>query len=361
MLNLQDPTKDESPLLHEKLLEAASNSSSGGAAFAWATVGGLDLLFDDAFCDFAEQNAFSMIIGVQSVTTPSALEKMSYINDELGNIIHVFLPENTSNLYHPKYSWFGNVGSGTLIVGSGNLTLGGLRDNWEAYATVPLNQNELDEVRTTWQDWFTRNTGDLVKPENERALERAEQNTGWTEQTRPRNPDGVGSTDSEFTPTPVNSVLVAEIPKSKNRWKQANFDMETYETFFGARIGTQRRMLFQSVDDDGNLGEVEKRPSVEVGSSNFRFELDAASGLDYPDEGRPIAVFLKLQTRSFLYHLSLPDKNDNHDELEDFLDERQDLSPTSTIRRVEVDVEDADNLSDVNKIMSVANEAFGDE
>jgi len=362
MLALQDPTSEESPLLHENLLEAASNSTSGGGAFAWATVGGLGLLIDDDFLEFVESSSFRLAIGVQSVTTPAALEKMVLINKVVGRqAIDIFLPDDESSLFHPKYTWFESSNGGILVIGSGNLTLGGLRDSWEAYASVPLSEEELQEVKTVWERWVEENAENFLSPDNEEVISRAEKNTGWTKRKRPRHPDKVGATDSGFEATEINKVLISEIPKASTRWKQANFDMKTYEAFFGAKIGTQRRMLFQSVDAHGQLGDIERRPSVEVGSQNYRFELNAASGLDYPDSGRPIAVFLRLRTRAFLYRLSLPNRDESHDELVDFVESNKDRSPTSQIRRIEVNLNDASHLSDIQKLVEKADGAFADE
>lgn len=42
-------------------------------------------------------------------------------------------------------------------------------------------------------------------------------------------------------------VLIAEIPQSGDRWKQANFDLDNYRNFFGAREGQQRLLVFRHV------------------------------------------------------------------------------------------------------------------
>jgi hypothetical protein len=101
-------------------------------------------------------------------------------------------------------------------------------------------------------------------------------------------------------------VLIVEIPRSGDRWNQANFDLENYEQFFGAKRGTQRRILLQHVDANGKLGAAESRPSVAVKSHNYRFELGAASGLPYPKRLLPIAAFVRVATRTFRYRLLMP-------------------------------------------------------
>ena len=125
-----------------------------------------------------------------------------------------------------------------------------------------------------------------------------------------RNNEKDQPTNTPLTAVPAldpAEVLIAEIPRSGNRWAQANFDRSNYENFFGARVGEQRLIIFRHVDEGGRLSPYEhSRPSVEVRSHNYRFELDAARGLDYPDDGRPIAIFIRIGTRAFNYHLLMP-------------------------------------------------------
>ncbi len=52
------------------------------------------------------------------------------------------------------------------------------------------------------------------------------------------------------------------------------------------------------------------RPPVAVKSQNYRFELAAASGREYPDAGRPIAVFVRMVGRTFFYRLLMPEDAD---------------------------------------------------
>ena len=66
-------------------------------------------------------------------------------------------------------------------------------------------------------------------------------------------------------------------------------------------------ILLRSVKNSGLLGEIESRPSVSVKSKNYRFELEAAAGLDYPSgANRPIGVFICVSVRMFLYVLAMP-------------------------------------------------------
>ena len=106
-------------------------------------------------------------------------------------------------------------------------------------------------------------------------------------------------------------ILVAEVPKSGTRWKQVNFDKDSFQNFFGAvpngMAGTYL-ILLKEVDNQGNLASTESRPSVSVASHNFRFEVNAATGLPYPNgDKRPLLIFTEVSTRSFLYELIMPE------------------------------------------------------
>lgn len=115
-------------------------------------------------------------------------------------------------------------------------------------------------------------------------------------------------------------VLFAEIPRSGNRWNQANFDVNTFESFFGATAGdNSQRILLRNVESTRTLGDVEVRPSVSVRSQNYRFELEAAAGLPYPVAGRPIGVFIRLSTRMFIYKIFMPDIGAKYDEISDWM------------------------------------------
>ncbi|MBA7554166.1 hypothetical protein ES705_46778 [subsurface metagenome] len=58
--------------------------------------------------------------------------------------------------------------------------------------------------------------------------------------------------------------------------------------------------------DDDSLDNIEIRPSISVRSHNWRFELKLAANLAYPDNGRPIGIFIRVSRRMFLYMLAMP-------------------------------------------------------
>lgn len=101
-------------------------------------------------------------------------------------------------------------------------------------------------------------------------------------------------------------MLIAEIPKSGNRWNQANFDIDTFQKFFNVKLGQRRRVSFYHVTPDGTLGEAEVRPAVAVRSNNYRFQFSAGRGTVYPNAGRPIGVFVRASAGTYRYQLLMP-------------------------------------------------------
>ena len=67
------------------------------------------------------------------------------------------------------------------------------------------------------------------------------------------------------------------------------------------------------------LSDIEVRPSVSVRSQNYRFELEAAAGLTYPNSGRPIGVFVRLSTRMFIYKIYMPNMGSKYNEIVEWM------------------------------------------
>lgn len=346
---LQDPDSSDAIYLVEAVLESCQGASRGGAAFAFATAAGAKLLLDDeAFVKFTSANPFDLIVGVSAITTIDALNVIKSAANKSKIKTYVFVDERQELLFHPKFCWFRKSGGGDLIVGSGNLTIGGLRANWEAFSINQLSKTEADGVEKKWTDWIAAHSANLLSIDDPNVQAKAKKNSEWVrlvtaQEVKPlKNTLGgaaAGTAGAHATP-PIqdkNDVLIAEIPKSGDRWNQANFDVHTYETFFGAKRGTQRRILLQHIDGNGVLGDVENRPSVAVRSQNYRFELQAASGLSYPAK-RPIGIFVRTAMRTFRYRLLMPD-DPEYKKARAILD-NQWSGPSNQVRRITVTVKD---------------------
>jgi hypothetical protein len=345
---LQDPGNPETTYLIEVLLEECRRATGGAASFAWATSRGVNLLLENEhFVHFLRHHTFDLVVGLDAVTDEKALKSISRVQAELRNLqVSIFLNAYNGSLFHPKVCWFRGRTDGALVTGSGNLTEGGLSRNWEAFTVTPLNRTELSAIEAQWNMWKASYRDDLRSPTDEAVIARAKLNAAGAstrpvlplpdvQRVDPRRsiakrlpgnklvgvhvpmpgrstgrpvPSGTPPKPTAPVVPPTDDVLIAEIPRGSTRWNQANFDLDTYENFFGAKVGTTRYMFFRHVNSDGTLGDTETRPSVAVKSSNWRFELAAAAGRKYPAKGRPIAVFQREASRNFLYLLLMPNE-----------------------------------------------------
>jgi hypothetical protein len=314
----QDP-QQKSYNLHEELLLASIGATSGAGAFAFVTVGGVNLLLRDTFfLEFISGSGFVLIVGTDEITDTRTIETLVELVSRYPNLkVKAFLNTRTNAIFHPKYCWFRHQTGGVAIVGSGNLTQGGLRRNWEAFSVLSLTSDQVSVLENQWNQWFLSNLTfmrDLADPavlarvaQNERVVVRAT--------PMPVTPDESPSTpttdlDEEFESwifSPDSQVLLAEIPRSGDRWEQANFDKASFVDFFGATPGDNNlRVIFKGIQEGGEPSEVEVRQTVSVSSHNYRFELSLAKGKSYPSQGRPLGIFVKCSERNFLYMLKMP-------------------------------------------------------
>jgi hypothetical protein len=326
-LRFQDPTNINSPSLHEALLAACDGAISGAGTFAFVTMGGIRLYFQDpAFSSFIQGGTFELVIGIDEITNTRSLDTLSEIIQTSPNLsVSAFAHNHRDSLYHPKFVWFRKQTGGVLVIGSGNLTVKGLRNNWEGFSVINLNNRQLTEVVDAWNSW-KHNCQPFFLPITHNDVTTRVQRNAF--RRRPSVQIGDGSevvvpaeqdTDEapviveeseDMTPWQVSDtqpVLVAEIPAGGNRWNQANFNQEFFESFFGGTVwDNSYRILLRVVETGGGLQEIENRQAVSVQSHNWRFELGAAAGLAYPAQGRPIGVFIRVGIRMFLYILVMP-------------------------------------------------------
>lgn len=340
MLVIQDPTDEKGTYLLESILNVLPHAHSLTGAFAFASSAGIRLLTqDEMFQAVARLHPVDLVVGIDAVTNVRALDELERVCREFQNVsVRAFYNPRPESLFHPKFVFMRSATGGTLIAGSGNLTEGGLLGHWEAYSVETMNAQEIDAVQTAWEAWKEKHRDALLPLDDPKVRERAMGNNVMAREgdmptlVAPQIPLQEPDT-TQLLPNDAQA-LIAEIPRSGNRWKQANFDKYNYETFFGAN--ENRMVVFRHVNGNGSMAEYERnRPPVTVKSRNFRFELDAASGLDYPEEGRPIGIFIRVATRTFFYRLLLPGDS-QYDTVLDILDQWGD---GSDVRRLRMTVE----------------------
>lgn len=370
---IQDPKDSSTTYLLEVILDACEDAQLGGGTFAFASGHGVKLLIqDETFKKYLTSHTFTLIVGVDAVTNKKALDTLSEIATHNPNlIVKAFLSSSTRSLYHPKFCWFKSATGGTLISGSGNLTSGGLRNNFEAFTLNNVDKKSFSEIVSSWNHFVNSNSANLYDINEEVIQNKASKNLiirpklvekiAVAIKNKKYKPASTIETalieidesdeleeDQQNRITINDALLISEIPKASTRWNQANFSKEVFEDFFGATPGYQKRIFLYQIHQNGDLGTAEVRPSVSVKSRNFRFELEAASGLSYPTSGRPIGVFAKCANRTFIYELLMPNKP-GYAQISKYLDS---VEPATTkMRRITTTIQTLKNVCPTSPIL----------
>lgn len=391
MFCIQDPSYENSMYLHETLLSECVGCTNGAGAYAFATKDGINLLLlDDNFKEFLKTGTFTLIVGTDDITNEHSIASLIELQEKYGShlVVKAYVHNGKGSTFHPKFSWFQKNDGGALVLGSGNLTQKGLRHNREAYSVIQYDESGIAEIIEEWNRWFTHSAPFLFDITDPVVLAKAKQNTEKIraistakatvqrdhdikpgdvkltdiyktqpkdkrtgKKVTPKQPPVDPQTQLELvTPTVTDeeididaaywtitmdsNVLIAEIPNNNKRWSQANFSQEIFENYFGATCGENGtyRILLKHVNTDGTMCKTEARPSVSVASSNYRFELDAAKGLAYPEgRNRPIGIFAKVSCRDFIYTLLMPGQSGYEDVMR-LLAQTQ--APTRLMRRI---------------------------
>lgn len=312
-LKIQDPTDDSSDRLLDALLVQTESATIGGAAFAWATAEGVDMLIrNERFESFLTKGKgrFELIVGVDFTTTPAALTALEKAQSDLDGLqVSVFLTPKGAGIFHPKIAWFGGGKGGSLVAGSGNMTIRGLKLSWEAFSLTQLSEPDLAGVQGVWKKWLDANSARLVPVTSTEAIRRAEENLRLTKQLR-----AAKKTESQAPlvsmPTLKSELLITATPIGKNRPGQASFRKHIMSDYFGVKQGQKPTILFRALNQDGSLGRIETRqPITKKNSGNWSFELDQAHGWKKleNDKRYPVGVFLKVAEKAYLYYIVHPD------------------------------------------------------
>lgn len=346
--HVQDPSDPDTLYLYEALVGQVKTSSlrSWRGIFAFATGNAVHSLFveDPDVNRFVRTGKVSLVVGIDAVTNVSALEQLAELNRQYtGFHAKVFVNPGTG-LFHPKISHFSHDGGGaTLIVGSGNLTPGGLKNNIEAFSVVVAYETELASL-SAWDEFLLRHSSD-IRDIDEEALSVARANqAAWSsrrQKAKEAEPDEVDgpeeSENIEDDPEPLEEsrILVARVPRGAGRWQQIHYNERVVSQFFRIAPGTEHRVFLRQIHTDGTTGPIEPRPLV-YSETNRNMKIEAAAGRnkEYPDEGRPIIVLRETGARSFDYILLMPE-DAGHKQMMDFTEQRESVGRTvGDVRRV---------------------------
>jgi hypothetical protein len=333
-LRLQDPGAPSGYLL-EAMLDAARGANRGGGIFAFATAEGIRTLLDDkAFRRLLKHGTFDLVVGVDSITNVLAVDELARFVSQYAGLTGRVLVHDESVLFHPKLSWFGRGSDLVLIVGSGNLTVRGMRENWEAFTTLTLRAGAAAAAEHQLADWLARHDDLLLAPDDPRVRKEAARNSGQESSLKHAR----RRTTARDIPPSSAQVLVAEASKSSKRPSQVNFHKVHYEGFFGAKAESGRRVILRNVSRDGTVGEEEVRPSSARPSRNFSLELRGFPKTVPPHQRPAIGVYVRLPQGTFLYQRVEPDET-GYASLEGFLKDNW-TGPARNMRQVEAKLSD---------------------
>lgn len=316
---------------------------------AFASYGGVSALTQYIEDGKAKGMKIRIVLGIdQKGTSKEALEEVLAWNVD-ACIFHT----SSKNIFHPKVYLFENRDIFTLIVGSNNLTVPGLAQNIECSLLIkdtidPSSVHDdfyrywkgiLDGTETHLYPLTQKLIDDLYKDRvitsEEQRSKRYDDGTDKKEKIKDSiafEKAAIQKFPKDFCPKRLvkvkqvktvknetkeieesvridNAVLIAEIPKSGNRWKQANFSQDVFEDFFGATKGDNSyKVKLTNIKKDGTLGEVTQSQSVTVSSKNYRFELRCEeTNQPYPSgNDRPIGLFVKEDAQNYMYQVLMP-------------------------------------------------------
>jgi len=320
-VHIQDPSNPETVYLYEALVAefGAEELVSCRGMFAFATRAAVDnlLVEDPTVSAFLTQGKTDLLVGIDAVTDHRALEQLRELDQSIEGFRARAYFNPLRTLFHPKLVHFSRSdGTETLVVGSGNFTPGGLRENVEAFSVV---YGTSDEVRgsSAWQSFWDAHRTD-IREIDEEAIAIGRKNSAAM-RSRPRRPVTRPESEGEeeaaqaanvaaISVSGPSRVLAAEVPSGGGRWSQIHYNKDVIEIFFRAQPNSSDRIFLQPVAADGTVGAEEVHPLVfSTVNRNYKVEARMHHGEPYPGNATPPLIVLReVGVRNFAYTLLMP-------------------------------------------------------
>lgn len=329
-----------------------SDASEVWLAVAWAKRSGLTRLEPRLRALRQRRKRIRALIGIdQHGATEEGLQLALDLFSE-ARVYHDSSPKRT---FHPKLYVIEGSGRARVVMGSGNLTAGGLYENYEMALSIDLSLDEasdrelLDELRRWWEKrWvepdasvkLTKRTIErliadpsvIVAPEKWgpprgagksspgkaagsvfgppiKGLASAPGVPARTQVPPIDESDAVGTTAlrpavSTYPRGDERRVLAARIPKE--RWRQVGFNAVVADDFFDVRVNGDL-ISAEAIDRRGRSRGTEMRRLINPpANENHRIELPEPEGRLRPASGTPVVLVLELDRRQVRYMYLLP-------------------------------------------------------
>jgi hypothetical protein len=321
---LQDPTHQATAYLSEALVEALRDEQivSLEVLVAFATADGLRAIMDDPdFRELADRGSVRFAVGVDAITLPEALDVLAAAEGDFADFSAYIFDNPTRRLFHPKvFRMTREDGSAVVIVGSGNVTTGGLQENFEGFVVLELEPDEV-EFAAEIDAFYVRHAANLrsldarayeLAAANRRLIRRREQAAEVEPDEAERGEAPAEGSEEEHAAelqqaAVVERVLVAQVPRAESRWGQVGLNEAVVDQFFQVVPNSSQRLRLRHIRSAGGVGGTEIRAiRMSDVNRNRRLEIGAAHRLPYPRDGAPILVFRERGVRQYDYMLVFP-------------------------------------------------------
>ena len=305
-IRIQDPTNPPSSLLFDQVvaLAAAGKVVWLRMFFGFLTGSGVDALLGvPVVRHVLLHSKVEVLVGLDAVTDRRGLKRLLKLARKNPQFTPRVIKNTTGALIHPKMLVARYAdGRAVAVVGSNNLSSGGLNGNVEGYTIARFKPGEHLDL-SDW-DAFILRWDPLITAIDDEALEAAERNERRlrrlqkvAKKTSTKPDSGVVVSDGQAHETPESGVenlaellLVAQIPRAGNRWSQVHYSAAIIQNYFQIQAGNQ---VFLRKYGTANV----EAPQVVYSTvnKNYKIELGAARDAEktrgYPAKGRPVVVF----------------------------------------------------------------------
>jgi hypothetical protein len=249
------------------------------------------------------------IIGADTVTTAEALAGLRDMQTLAGAqcLIQV-LEDPTGRLFHPKVFMFERSnGGGAVLVGSNNLTPGGLQDNIET--AVLLDDISPEEMESWRQVWLRVSQDSRLRPITDDLIVRVrhDRQRRHISRRRIRITEETGPEIAQGNPM----ILIRYIAGAGGRTSQVHFTRHIVERYFGLCPGDGKTINVQMVQPGQSPGhlEVNRRLVFSKTNRNPKIEMDGLKDRlpsDYPTDWHAILLVQRVEPGRYRYMTLLP-------------------------------------------------------
>lgn len=326
-IRVQDPTVPPRSALFDVIVEIAQAGEIRYLRlfFGFLTGSGMAaLLAVPEVADMLSTAEVDVLVGVDAVTDRPGLEALLRLQGENAGLRARAIKNTTSALIHPKMLFARYTdGRSVAMVGSNNLSFGGLTGNVEGYAMGYFDAGEEPDL-ADW-DAFIGRWDRLISEIDDEVLASADRNVSRLERLRraarevptPTDTEVVVSDGQAYETQPSDDeldelMLVSMVPKAgqgpRARWSQVHLSVDIAREFLDAEPEEHPEIQLRNAAG----GAVEDRRIVYSAGSNKNVKIEvgaareAARTVGYPAEGRPVVLFRREGAGRFRYLLLMP-------------------------------------------------------